>query len=41
MFSFQFRNVISIPCVVSTHSSENNVNKAFWRITFIKFIGAG
>ena len=40
MFYFKMSNVVSIPCVISTHSNGNNVKKAFWRMTLINFIEA-
>ena len=40
MFYFELRIVISIPCVISTHSNGNNVKKVFWRMAFINFIEA-
>ena len=39
MFYFKLRNVIGIPCVISTHSN-NNVKKVLQRMTFINFIEA-
>ena len=38
MFYFELRNVIGIPCFISTHGNGNNVKKVFWRMTFIHFI---
>ena len=40
MFYFEFRNVISISCVISTHGNENNAKKVFWRMTFTNFLDA-
>ena len=40
MFYFKLRNVITITCVISTHSNGNNVKKVFLRMTFINFIEA-
>ena len=39
-FYYELRNIVSIPCVISTYSNGNNVKKVFWRMTFIKFIEA-
>ena len=38
MFYFELRNVVSIHCVISTHSNWNNGKKVFWKMTFINFI---
>ena len=38
-FYFELRNVISIPCIF-IHGNGNNVQKVFWRMTFINFIEA-
>ena len=40
MFYFELRNVVSFPCVISTHSNGDNVEKAFLRITFRNFLEA-
>ena len=40
MFYFELRNVISIPCFISTHGNGNNVKKVFRRMTVINFIEA-
>ena len=40
MFYFELRNVISIPCVISTQNNGNNVKKVFWKMTFMNFIEA-
>ena len=40
MFYFELRNVISIPCVLSTQKNGNNGKMVFWRMTFINFIEA-
>ena len=39
-FYFELKNVISIPCVTSTHGNRINVKNVFWRMTFINFIEA-
>ena len=40
MFYFELRNVVSTPCVISTHSNGNNVKKVFLRMAFINFVKA-
>ena len=39
-FFKKLRNAISISCVISTHGNGNNVEKVFWRMTFLNFTEA-
>ena len=40
MIYFELRNVVSILCVISTHSNGNNFKKVFWRMSFMNFAEA-